>query len=161
MAEMKTIKTRLGEREVDLSKVITFPRGIIGFEDKREFTLLTIREDAPLLVLQSLEEPGLGLLVADPYSFCPEYTLRLSDAEQHLLKASSAKELAVLVTASIPPGRPEETSLNLLGPILINHQERLGIQAPQSEGPGPARVFVHNRDAAGVPGKAEEADVRQ
>ena len=145
---MRVIESRLGPREVRLDRVIHFPRGIIGFEDMREFTLLQIREDAPLLVLQSMEVPTLGLLVADPFAFLPDYNLRISDAEQHLLRAKSAADLAVLVTATIPPGKPEETALNLLGPILINHQERLGLQAPQMEGDQPPKVFVHMRETA-------------
>ena len=149
--DKKIIQSRLGEREVDTDKVIVFPRGLIGYEDKREFTLLQIREGAPLLVLQSMEDPGVGLLVADPFSFVPDYTLRISDAEQRMLKAENASELAVLVTASIPPGKPEETALNLLGPILINHQARLGLQVPQMEGNTPARVFVHTREATQQP----------
>ena len=142
----KVIQSRLGEREVDLDKVILFPRGLIGYEDMRSFTLLQIREGAPLLVLQSMENPGLGLLVADPFTFIPDYNLRIGDAEQRTLKAASAADLAVLVTASIPPGKPEETALNLIGPILINHQARLGLQVPQVEGQSPAKVYVHARE---------------
>ncbi len=148
--ETKIIPSRLGMREVELDKVILFPRGIIGFEHLREFILLQIREGAPLLVLQSMEEPGLGLLVADPFPFVPEYNLRVSDADQRTLQADSAADLAVLVTASIPPGRPEETALNLLGPILINHKARLGLQAPQVENDkNPGRVYVHAKTVNG------------
>ena len=143
----KVIHSRLGEREVDLNKVILFPRGLIGYEDMREFTLLQIREGAPLLVLQSMENPGLGLLVADPFVFLPDYNLRIGDAEHRTLKAESAADLAVLVTASIPPGKPEETALNLLGPILINHHARLGMQVPQVEGSTPTKVYVHAHEA--------------
>lgn len=140
--EVTVINSRLGKREVRLDKVIHFPRGIIGFDHLREFTLLQIQEDAPLHVLQSMEEPTLGLLVADPFVFLPDYNIRVSDAEQQVLQAASAADLAVLVTATIPPGRPEETALNLLGPILINHRLRLGLQVPQPEGSNPARVRV-------------------
>lgn len=143
MEERRIIQSRLGEREVDMDKVIHFPRGLIGFEDKRDFTVLQVREGAPLLILQSMEDPGLGLLVADPFAFLPEYQLRINDAEQRLLQANAIEDLAILVTATIPPGKPEETALHLLGPILINHRARLGLQVPQMEGSHPAKVFVH------------------
>jgi flagellar assembly factor FliW len=141
--EIKLIESRLGPREVRLDRVIRFPRGIIGFTHLREFTLLEIREDAPLLVLQSMESPGLGLLVADPFAFVPDYSLAISDADQELLRATSAEDLAVLVTATIPPGEPEKTALNMLGPIVINHRLRLGLQSPQPEGSREARFYVH------------------
>jgi len=146
---MKIIESRLGKREIRVDKIIHFPRGIIGFEDVHEFILLQIQENAPLLVLQSLEKPTLGLLVADPFVFIPDYTLHIGDAEQKLLQADSADELAVLVTATIPPGKPEETALNLLGPILINHRAHLGLQVPQIELGGPARVFVRSKMLVG------------
>ena len=105
--EIMVIQSRLGEREVRLDKVLHFPRGIIGFESARGFTLLQIQENAPLLVLQSLEDPTLGLLVADPFVFVPDYSLTIGDVEQQLLRAQGPEELAVLVTATIPPGKPE------------------------------------------------------
>lgn len=146
-SEVNVIESRLGPREIRQDKVIRFPRGIIGFEHLRDFTLLQIREESPLLVLQSLEDTGLGLLVADPYSFIPDYSIKVNDVDQELLEAQSADDLAVLVTVSIPPGRPEQTALNLLGPILINHKKRLGLQAPQNERTGSSKVFVHMVDS--------------
>ena len=68
MAQDRTqvINTRLGQRDVEPDKVIHFPRGIIGFDEEREFTLLQIKEESPFLILQSMTTPTLGLLVADP-----------------------------------------------------------------------------------------------
>ncbi len=146
MENRKEIDTRLGRQTVDLDKVIYFPRGIIGFEDRKQFTLLQIRPEAPFLVLQSLDDPGLGLLVADPYGFMPEYTLKLGDAEQKLLQVEKREDLAVLVTVAIPPGKPEETVISLSGPILINHAARIGIQAPQTDIKGPTKIKLHTAD---------------
>lgn len=127
------INTRLGRRSVDLGKVIYFPRGLAGFEGIHEFTLLQIQPNAPMLILQSMEHPALGLLVADPYSFMADYRIKVSDAEQKLLRLKNVRQVSVLVTVSIPNGKPEETMLNLTGPILINHQLRIGLQVPQTE----------------------------
>jgi flagellar assembly factor FliW len=138
------IESRLGPREVNLDSVIRFPCGIIGFENERSFILLQIQEDAPLHVLQSMNVPALGLLVADPFVFLPDFSLTIGEAEQRLLKAEKVEDLAVLVTATIPPGKPEETALNLIGPIVINHLFRLGLQVPQVKRPGPARVFARS-----------------
>ena len=146
MAETREVDTRLGRQVVDLDKIIHFPRGIIGYEDRKEFTLLQIRPDAPFLVLQSMDEPTLGLLVADPYGFMPDYTIKVGDAEQKLLKISKREELAVLVTVAIPPGKPEHTVLSLTGPILINQAEKIGIQAPQTDLKGPTKLLLNTAD---------------
>ena len=139
--EVVEARTRLGTRRIDPDKIIEFPRGLMGFEDQREFTLLQLREDAPFLVLQSLQDPELGLLVGDPYTFLPEYRIKIGDAEQNMLQVKTAGELAVLVTVSIPPGHPERTALNLTGPILINHEARIGLQVPQAD-VNPPRVLL-------------------
>ncbi len=152
MANKKIIQSRLGEREIDMGKTIHFPKGLIGFEEEREFALLQIKEDAPFLILQSLEKPTLGLLVADPYSFLADYTIRIGDAEQKLIGANSVEEVVVLVTVSIPLGKPEQTALNLTGPIVINFASRLGLQVPQADDQG--KVFVHT--AAAQPATSED-----
>ena len=142
---MMEFQTRLGLQKISLDHVLRFPRGIIGYENKRDFALLRIREGSPFLILQSLEDPGLGLLVADPYSFVQDYSIRLNDVEQHMLHVSSPEQVSVLVTVSIPAGRPEETCLNLLGPVVVNHEARLGLQVPQSDPDQPAKVFLHKK----------------
>ncbi len=133
------IQTRLGEREIDRESIIMFPRGLIGFDRHRRFVLLPVKEDSPFLVLQSMEDPQLGLVVADPYSYLDDYDIKMGQAEKRLLKISSIRQLAVLVTVSIPPGRPQDMQLNLAGPIVINKDERLGMQVPQVDTEHPSR----------------------
>lgn len=147
------IDTRLGRRTIDPDKIIQFPRGLAGFEEEHEFTLLQLQPDAPLLILQSLKRPEVGLLVADPYSFLPSYPVFLGDAEQKVLHVGKAEDAAILVTVSIPAGRPEDAMLNLSGPIVINHQARLGMQIPQGYD-GPSQVSMHKAAQE----RAEEAD---
>lgn len=135
MAEVKelVIQTRLGQRSVSADRIIHFPRGLIGFEQLQRFTLLQIKEDSPFLLLQSVDDPQCGLLVADPYSFMDRYEVKVGDSEQKILKLESRENVAVLVTVTIPPGRPENTTLNLSGPIIINTQTRIGLQIPQTD----------------------------
>ena len=138
----RTVQTRLGRLAVDLNRVIRFPRGIIGFEDCKEFTLLQLKADSPFLILQSMEKPDLGLMVADPYSFVEDYKVKIGSAEQKILQVQNVGEIAVLVTVTIPPGKPEETSLNLMGPIIVNSRLRVGLQVPQVDTQYPARFEV-------------------
>ncbi|XPV75212.1 MAG: flagellar assembly protein FliW [Desulfovibrio sp.] len=122
------IQTRIGEREIDESAVIQFPHGLIGLDEDNEFVLLTIQEESPFLLLQSLHKPELGLLVSDPYSFLPDYKVRLDGGQKKTLQLEEGDETALLVTVSIPDGRPEEMALNLTGPIVINPTKKCGVQ---------------------------------
>jgi flagellar assembly factor FliW len=143
------LDTRLGRRSVDKTRFITFPRGLIGFENEQEFVLLQIRPDAPLLVLQSVKTPQLGFLVTDPRCFLPDFTPRLTDAELSLLDMENLNDAAILVTVSIPMGEPEKTTLNLTGPIVINHLRCVGMQIPQNDIAGPARVNLCSFENSG------------
>lgn len=136
------IETRLGPRKIDPSRIISFPRGLAGFENEHEFTLLQLRPDAPLLILQSMTHPEVGLLVADPYSFLPSYPVKVGETEQQLLKIGKDDDAAILVTVTIPTGQPENAVLNLTGPIVINHKQKIGLQIPQ-EFDGPSQVSMH------------------
>ncbi len=138
----KIIETRLGPQKVSSDKLVIFPRGIIGFEHEREFALLQMRGDLPFLMLQSTATPSVGLLVTDPYTFYPEYQIEVGDPEQKILKVQKREQLSVLVTVHIPPNQPEKTSMNLSGPILINHELKIGLQVPQVDGKLPAQMLI-------------------
>jgi len=127
------IQTKLGEREVARNSVLYFPHGLIGLDDKREFVLIPVRENSPFLLLQCVTDPGLGLLVADPFPFYPEYSIKLEQAEKKILRVENLRQIAVLVTVTIPRNMPSETTLNLSGPIVLNTKARLGLQAPQMD----------------------------
>ncbi len=153
------IQTRLGLRSVNLDKVVYFPRGLAGFEGLHEFILLQMRPDVPFLVLQSMDRPDVGLLVSDPYSFLDDYKIKVGDAEQKLLRIRSREQVVVLVTVSIPEGKPEETSLNLVGPILINQEMRLGLQVPQGDNANFGQYYIHKELC--LPSKNEEENAVQ
>ncbi len=161
MARNKEIEidTRLGRRCINADKVIHFPRGLAGFENERDFILLQIRPDAPLLILQSVTTPVVGLLVADPYSFFDKsYAPQVSEAEKQLLSIESLDQAALLVTVSIPAGAPEKAVLNLTGPIVINFEMRVGLQIPQCAD-GPQQVNMHTLQPVESEDRAAESAV--
>lgn len=127
------IQTKLGDREVTRDSVLFFPHGLIGLDDKREYVLIPVRENSPFLLLQCVTDPGLGLLVADPFPFLPDYNIKLEQAEKKILRVENIRQIAVLVTVTIPKNRPQETTLNLSGPIILNSKARIGLQVPQTD----------------------------
>ena len=143
----REIDTRLGRRVVDMERVIHFPQGLVGFEEEREFVLLQLRPDAAMLILQSMKTPQLGLLVADPFSFIDSFKPVMGEAEMALLQLQNLDDAAILVTVSIPNGQPDNATLNLSGPVIINHQARIGMQVPQNTD-GPSRINMHTLEPA-------------
>ena len=82
------INTRIGPREIDPDRIIHFPCGLVGLESEREFALLQIHQDWPLLILQSATTPAVGLMVADPYSFLDSYPIQVGEAETRAAECS-------------------------------------------------------------------------
>ena len=128
----QVVHSRLGTLRVDTEMVLRFPRGLIGFEQLRDFVLVDFKPGTPFRFLQSLEEPEVGFLVADPFAFLHHYEVHVGAAEEKLLRLRSVRDMAVLVVVTVPKGHPEEASLNLLGPLCLNVCERIGLQVPQS-----------------------------
>ncbi len=138
----REINTRLGKFLIQEDKCIHFPRGLIGMERFKDFVLLQIKADSPFYILQSLEDANLGLMVADPFVFLQDYQVHLSSFEEEMLGISSPEEAAIMVTVNIPPGRPEHTTLNLTGPIVLNSKKKLGLQTVQAEPEKQKRINI-------------------
>ena len=124
---MKIESPRFGTLEVDPSKIIEFPRGLLGFEDCRRYTLLEPPGDeSKYFILQSLDDPALAFHVCDPSLFGFSYEISLSDDEAAEIQLADPAEAAVAVILSKPEGAA--MSANLQAPLIINMASRRGLQ---------------------------------
>lgn len=118
------IGTRFGDIEYADEDVVTFTDGMIGFPDARRFILLSHKENSPFRWLQSLDEPKLAFLVTDPGAFVCEYTPSVEHAVLNGLEIGEETPRLVFTTARIPNGEPNEMTLNLAAPIVVNATNR-------------------------------------
>ena len=85
------IETRVfGTIEIDDSKIIHFPGGIIGFPEMKDFALVHDEEkgkDVPVRWLQSIQEPQFAMPVMDPLLVSGDYN---PEVEDELLKSIEA-----------------------------------------------------------------------
>lgn len=118
-----------GEIMIDDDKIIHFPKGIIGFPDLTEFTLVHDEEKGTDSIhwLQSIQEPAFAMPVMDPLIVCPDYNPEADDELFNVLGEIKPEELLVLVTVTVPKDLTQ-MSVNLKGPIIINAAERKAMQ---------------------------------
>lgn len=125
---MELSTTRFGTIEVEEEDILTFPEGLIGLPLLKRFVLIQHGEGSPFRWLQSVEEPGFALLLADPWWFVGDYQVSLSDQDVASLGLEEQTPKWVYVTITIPPGKPHAMTANLLAPLVINGLTRQGRQ---------------------------------
>ena len=106
---------------------ILFSEGLIGCEDWRRFVLLECGEPGPVGLLQCLDDPDVGFLVADPYEIVDGYRFEVSDADREAVGLGHSDDAVVLCTLIVRQD-PVEVTANLLGPLLINSTTGRGVQ---------------------------------
>lgn len=119
--------TRIGDFEVPEDMVIEFPEGILGFPDSKRFVIVPHPSGGPFQWLQSVDEPELAFVAADPTEFFDNYQISLSPEQLRSVKATSMEEIIAIVFLVVPLD-PKMITANLQGPVLINPNERLGQQ---------------------------------
>ena len=126
------VKTKhFGEIELDESKIITFDEGLIGFEDKKRYTILFNNESkrkGTISWLQSLDEPMLALPVVSPVVAMADYNPIVEDEVLAPLGELNDENLVILLTLTVPSDLTKMT-VNLKAPIIINADTRKGCQA--------------------------------
>jgi len=109
---------------------LTFPHGLPGFEQERNFSLVEEASRAPLLTIESETTPDLRFHALPVTLLDPAYELQLSHEDLAALgieQVSGGDQLLCLAILAAPENGP--LSANLLAPVVINCTERLAVQA--------------------------------
>ena len=124
---MKIDTAQFGALEFDQTAVLTFPQGLLGFEQLTAFLLIDQEEIAPLRWLQPVDEGRLSFTVIDPLLFFPDYTVKLSREDRESMQLAENERPLVLALVTIPED-PRLMTANLLGPLVLNPETRVGRQ---------------------------------
>lgn len=117
--------TRFGTVNIAEDRIITFPKGLLGFSSFTKFCLLEPADDACFFWLQSIEEPSLAFVVTDPAFFVPEFTVPIRPEQMGELKLDSLGDAQVFIIVN----KVDQTLTgNLQGPLVINTLSRVGEQ---------------------------------
>ena len=116
-------------------ETIHTPDGLPGFDAAREW-VLERDDDAVFALMRNVEQPAIGLLVAEPWDLAPGYEPDLPDDELARIGVEEAADVQLLVVATLagqtsigagPDAVASTVWLNLAAPITVNvrtHQAR-------------------------------------
>lgn len=141
MANIK-VNTRFGELNVDPAQIITFPKGIPGFEKCTRWKLFHEIDgqgnlaNGMVVHLQSVDDGDVSLPLTDPTLSGFNYNLTLTDNEIAELKLEDPSDVVVLTALSVKSDAPQDGYKKVIGnmyanisaPILINTKSRIGMQ---------------------------------
>ena len=141
------IKTKFfGEVDIDDSKVITLPQGLLGFEDMKHYNILYNTETSSgdsISWFQSADEQALAMPVVNPLHVKADYNPLVNDELLAPLGEVGEEGYFVLVTMRVPKD-PKEISCNLKAPIIINPKTMLGCQIIVENEDYPIRYNVYD-----------------
>lgn len=127
---MDIVTTRFGRLSVDEERIMTFPRGLLGFPSYTKYALIQTGEENYFFWLQAVEEPSLAFVVTDPSIFFKDYEVPLREEMTTDLELTDPSFLQTFVICNKVD---EWLTGNLLGPILVNAQNRTAMQVVLTE----------------------------
>ncbi len=116
-----------GDLQVPEDKIVAFKEGIPGFPQIHRFTFLEFEDLKPFQYLQSLDDPPIALLIINPFMVDPGYKFQLAPLDMEDIHSSDPAGVAVFAVATVP-ANPEEATLNLMAPIVVNEAAGCGKQ---------------------------------
>jgi flagellar assembly factor FliW len=122
---MRIDSTRFGAVTIEPEDILTFPQGLIGWEDLRHWVLLCDSENSSLGWLQCVARPEVALPVVSPRKYVPGYQARVKKSQLSALEITPDHQAFVLAVLARNDG---QLTVNLRAPIVINLDRRLGRQ---------------------------------
>ncbi len=115
-----------GPIEIQQKDIITFDKGIPGFEDKKKFIVVSFK-DTPFNILQSVTTSELAFITVDPFLFFKDYDFTLSDSVIEVLQVEKREDVFVLAIITLHDSI-ESSTANLQAPVIINKKTNAGKQ---------------------------------
>lgn len=126
---MKINTDYMGEVEYNQDELISFPEGIFGFEENKNFIIIgELSKDFPFIWLQSTDKASVVFVLTDPFLFVENYDFKLGEDDLAKLKTDKPEDINIYSMVVIPTDS-KKTTINLKAPIVVNHEKRIAIQA--------------------------------
>lgn len=112
--------------------LFSFPDGIPAFEDAKNFVILLNNNIKPFIYLKCVDIEDLGFVCIDPFLVCPNYSINIPAKDLSILGLQTPGDALVLCLVTVEQN-PQNTTTNLLAPIIINIKNSIGRQVILNE----------------------------
>ncbi len=112
-------KTKFGEIDIKEEEILTFEDGLPGFEHLTKFAIISRGMD-PIMWLVSLEDENVALPVINPWIVRVDYKVDVPKDAVESLGIQKEEDVQVWAVLVIPTDSPDNMTINLLAPIIVN-----------------------------------------
>jgi len=110
-----------------------------GFPAHQQFILVRLNDQGLLYAFTSIQDPELRFLVAPPEPFFPDYA---PEIENQVLAALNTKDPDRLLVMVVITAGANETTANLLAPIIVDRDSRRAMQVVLNDSNLPVRAIM-------------------
>lgn len=126
----------IGEVDYMEDALFTFPSGLPGFDSHRSFVFLRKPDTEPLVFMQSLDDRDLCFILLPILVIDSDYQLQMTqdELEEIGLPVDRRPRIGedVFCAALLCAGSGAAPTANLLAPVVVNLNNRMGVQIIQS-----------------------------
>lgn len=116
-----------GTREYKEEDIITFKKGLPGFENLKKFIMFPAEENEVFNILHSVEDEETGFVVISPFHVTHDYEFELDDETMKELHVKGSSDVTVVNTVTVNSDINKIT-VNMRAPIVINIKSKYGEQ---------------------------------
>lgn len=110
-----------------------------GFPAHQQFVLVRLNDQGLLYAFTSIQDPELRFLVAPPEPFFPDYA---PEIENEVFAALNTKDPDRLLVMVVITAGVNETTANLMAPIIVDRDSRRAMQVVLSDSKMPVRAIM-------------------
>jgi flagellar assembly factor FliW len=112
--------------EAPVSCDIRIPAGLLGFEQIKQYLLISNPVEEPFRWLRVKDNPSLAFVVVEPFLAVPDYHPDIPDGDVQFLDLKKPEDALLYSIVTLHPGK--RATINLKGPLVINRNTGIGKQ---------------------------------
>lgn len=118
---------RCALKTVRPENMFTFPEGLLGFQNIKNYVFILNDKVKPFLFMHALDGSDICFVCVESFLICQNYQVKLPDAFVESLGIESPADVLLLNLVTVRQ-KVEDISANMVSPLVINIKRRLGRQ---------------------------------
>ena len=129
--------------------LFVFPSGLVGLPQYTRYVVLDTEKDSGYQWLQSVDDPTLAIVIMPSDLIAFDLKSQVSAENMAELEVRSDDPVSFSLIVTIPNGNPDQATVNLRAPLMVNLRSRQGKQIILHESI-PLHVPLNSREETAV-----------